>query len=120
MVTDESAVTQTNAHALSEARSADRLGHQQRVVLLKGGGAVVSDDYRILATGLKHGGRHHRQRRAGLEFGFAPNWSVGVEYDHIFLEDRTHTFLTTGAIFRAGALFGTDTSARTSISSPFV
>jgi outer membrane immunogenic protein len=22
---------------------------------------------------------------AGLEFGFAPNWSVGAEYNHIFL-----------------------------------
>ena len=22
---------------------------------------------------------------AGLEFGFAPNWSVGIEYDHLFM-----------------------------------
>ena len=25
---------------------------------------------------------------AGLEYGFAPNWIVGVEYDHIFLDDQ--------------------------------
>ena len=25
---------------------------------------------------------------AGLEYGFAPNWSVGVEYDHIFLDSH--------------------------------
>ena len=29
---------------------------------------------------------------AGLEFGFAPNWSVGVEYNHIFLSDKDVTF----------------------------
>lgn len=26
---------------------------------------------------------------AGLKYAFAPNWSVGVEYNHIFLDDRT-------------------------------
>ena len=25
----------------------------------------------------------------GLEFGFAPNWSVAVEYDHMFMGTRT-------------------------------
>jgi len=25
---------------------------------------------------------------AGIEFGFAPNWSVGFEYDHLFMGDR--------------------------------
>ena len=39
----------------------------------------------------------------GLEYGFAPNWSVGVEYDHLFMQDRTYTFTTP-----AGAFFGTD------------
>ena len=39
----------------------------------------------------------------GLEYGFAPNWSVGIEYDHLFMQDRTYTFTTT-----AGAFFGTD------------
>lgn len=29
---------------------------------------------------------------AGLEFGFAPNWSVGVEYDHIFMDRDTLSF----------------------------
>ena len=28
---------------------------------------------------------------AGLEFGFAPNWSVGVEYDHLFMRTRPTT-----------------------------
>jgi hypothetical protein len=30
----------------------------------------------------------HRWRRP--EYGFAPNWSVGVEYDHLFMQDITH------------------------------
>jgi outer membrane immunogenic protein len=31
---------------------------------------------------------------AGVEFGFAPNWSIGLEYDHLFMgrHDRTFTF----------------------------
>jgi outer membrane immunogenic protein len=32
---------------------------------------------------------------AGVEFGFAPNWSVGVEYDHIFLNGRDLAFTNT-------------------------
>ena len=30
----------------------------------------------------------------GLEYGFAPNWSVGVEYDHMFMQDKTYNFTT--------------------------
>ena len=28
---------------------------------------------------------------AGVEFGFAPNWSVAVEYDHLFMGTRVMT-----------------------------
>ena len=44
----------------------------------------------------------------GLEYGFAPNWSVGVEYDHMFMQDRTYTFTNNGIAGVAGTLFGTD------------
>ena len=40
---------------------------------------------------------------AGLEYAFAPNWSVGVEYDHLFMQDRTYAFTTPG-----GLAFGSD------------
>jgi outer membrane immunogenic protein len=30
----------------------------------------------------------------GFEYGFAPNWSVGVEYDHLFMGDNSVTFPT--------------------------
>jgi hypothetical protein len=49
---------------------------------------------------------------AGLEFGFAPNWSAGIEYNHLFMQDRTHTFVDTTA-----PSLGPTGSARTSISS---
>jgi outer membrane immunogenic protein len=72
---------------------------------VKGGGAVVGDKYdiyaapgAIIASGtLLASARETRWGGtvgAGLEVGFAPNWSVGVEYDHIFLGNRTLTFTT--------------------------
>ena len=39
----------------------------------------------------------------GLEYGFAPNWSAAIEYDHLFMQDRTYTFTTP-----AGVSAGTD------------
>jgi outer membrane immunogenic protein len=32
---------------------------------------------------------------AGFEYGFAPNWSVGVEYDHLFMGNPSITFPAT-------------------------
>jgi outer membrane immunogenic protein len=29
----------------------------------------------------------------GLEYGFSPNWSAGIEYNHLFMQDRTHTIV---------------------------
>ena len=28
----------------------------------------------------------------GFEYGFAPNWSFGVEYDHLFMGDTNNSF----------------------------
>jgi outer membrane immunogenic protein len=82
---------------------------------LKGGAAVVSDNSRVLdptrtfvVATTNDSTRWGATVGAGIEFGFAPNWSVGVEYDHIFLEDRTHTFLNNGVLAPAGVMFGTD------------
>jgi outer membrane immunogenic protein len=33
--------------------------------------------------------------RAGLEFAFAPNWSMGVEFNHILLERDKFGFAAT-------------------------
>ncbi|MBR0756517.1 porin family protein [Bradyrhizobium jicamae] len=35
---------------------------------------------------------------AGLEYAFAPNWSAGIEYNHLFMQDRTVNFTTAGVI----------------------
>ena len=29
---------------------------------------------------------------AGFEYGFTPNWSFGVEYDHLFMGDANNSF----------------------------
>jgi outer membrane immunogenic protein len=38
----------------------------------------------------------------GLEFGFAQNWTAGVEYDHLFMEDQNVNFFTPVGGFFAG------------------
>ncbi len=77
----------------------------------KGGAAVVADRYRVETTvGAVPAATSSDSTRwgatigAGLEFGFTPNWSVGVEYNHLFMQDRLVTF--TGV--PGGAFFGTD------------
>jgi outer membrane immunogenic protein len=71
---------------------------------VKGGGAVVSDKYDIFT---QPGGvllASARETRwggtvgAGLEVGFAPNWSVGVEYNHIFTGSNTRTLNNAAAV----------------------
>jgi outer membrane immunogenic protein len=32
----------------------------------------------------------------GLEYGFAPNWSVGIEYEYLGRVSNSNTFLTPG------------------------
>jgi outer membrane immunogenic protein len=31
----------------------------------------------------------------GWEYGFAPNWSLGIEYDHLFMGHRNNSFTAT-------------------------
>ena len=44
----------------------------------------------------------------GLEYGFAPNWSLGIEYNHLFMQDKTYNFVSNGVTAPPGALVGTD------------
>ncbi len=75
---------------------------------VKGGGAVVGDKYRTYfaatpsvtvdsVSETRWGGAIG----AGLEFSFAPNWSVGVEYDHMFLGSRNLVAYTPGGVYSA-------------------
>jgi len=81
-----------------------QVGYAWNNVLLyvKGGAAVASDKYRVfdIPSGLTivngNETRWGGAVGAGLEFGFAPNWSVGVEYDHLFMGDRDVSFFFVG------------------------
>jgi outer membrane immunogenic protein len=65
---------------------------------IKGGAAVTSNRYRMLATGVGISLASVDDTRwgatvgAGLEYGFAPNWSAGIEYNHLFMQDKTYDF----------------------------
>ena len=79
------------------------------LLYVKGGAAVTSNTYRINTLGGALSATTADDTRwggvvgVGLEYGFAPNWSVAVEYDHLFMQDRSYSFVTP-----AGAAFGTD------------
>ena len=60
---------------------------------VKGGAAVVDDKYDALIPGGGSFASANETRwggtvGAGLEYGFAPNWSIGAEYNHIFLDSH--------------------------------
>jgi outer membrane immunogenic protein len=67
---------------------------------IKGGGAVVGDKYNTMnfATNMlvntANTTRWGATVGAGIEYGFAPNWSVGVEYDHLFMGTKNLNFVT--------------------------
>jgi outer membrane immunogenic protein len=75
------------------------------LLYVKGGAAVTDNRYRTFdAVGALAGTTSDDTRwggvvGVGLEYGFAPNWSVGIEYDHLFMQDRTSTFTTPAGAF---------------------
>ena len=78
---------------------------------VKGGAAVTDDKYTGTITGTGFVFDSVSETRwggavgTGLEFGFAPNWSVGIEYDHLFMGNRNVTF---GVSFAPGFTTRTD------------
>jgi outer membrane immunogenic protein len=80
-----------------------QIGYAWNNVLLyaKGGAAVTDNKYEINALG--GGGllastsntRWGGVVGAGLEYGFAPNWSVAFEYDHMFMDRQNVNFVAT-------------------------
>jgi outer membrane immunogenic protein len=71
------------------------------LLYVKGGGAVVANRYigyssvTGIALDATSDVRWGGTVGAGLEFAFAPNWSVAVEYDHLFMGSRTVDFYST-------------------------
>ena len=75
---------------------------------VKGGAAVTSNRFSILETisGIELASasatRWGGTVGAGFEYGFTPNWSFGVEYNHLFMGDANNSF--TGLRFGPGAV----------------
>jgi outer membrane immunogenic protein len=77
-----------------------QVGYAWNNVLLyvKGGGAVTDNKYSSFFTATNVVFNSASETRwgaaagAGIEFEFAPNWSVGVEYDHLFMGKNNVTF----------------------------
>ena len=87
-----------------------QIGYAWNAALLyvKGGAAVTGNRFDILTTA---GGVNLASADAtrwgaavgvGFEYGFAPNWSVGVEYDHLFMGHANNSFSVVNPIV-AGA-----------------
>jgi outer membrane immunogenic protein len=108
----------TNASSLSAfGLFTGQIGYSWDATLLyvKGGAAVTSNRYRSLvaATGVQATNDVNATRwggtvGVGLEYSFAPNWSLAFEYDHIFMGNNRYTFLNNGVADPPGSLFGTD------------
>jgi outer membrane immunogenic protein len=65
---------------------------------VKGGAAVTGNRFSILSTlnGVELASasstRWGGTVGVGWEWGFAPNWSAGIEYDHLFMGDSNNSF----------------------------
>jgi outer membrane immunogenic protein len=83
---------------------------------VKGGAAVANDKFQgtLTTTGVPFDNANETRWGGtvgtGFEWGFAPNWSVAIEYDHLFMGNRNLNFTSTGALgfAPAGTFFRTD------------
>ena len=77
-----------------------QIGYAWNAALLyfKGGAALTSNRYDILTTlgGVSVASASSTRLGgtvgAGFEYGFAPNWSAGIEYDHLFMGNANNSF----------------------------
>jgi len=90
------------------------------LLYVKGGAAVTDDKYHgvtnAVVLGVPAGTTFDRASETrwggvvgvGLEYGFSPNWSMAVEYDHLFMGNRNITMTSTGTFLPAGTLSRVD------------
>lgn len=77
------------------------------LLYLKGGAAVTSNRLDIvqIATGIDVASASSTRWGAavgiGWEYGFTPNWSVGIEYDHLFMGNSNNSFSTINPVAAA-------------------
>jgi outer membrane immunogenic protein len=86
-----------------------QIGYSWNTVLLyaKGGAAVTGDHYATFAipsgalTAKVSEARWGGTIGGGVEFSFAPDWSVAAEYDHLFMGTRNVNAITPAGVFSA-------------------
>ncbi|WJR76789.1 outer membrane beta-barrel protein [Bradyrhizobium sp. NP1] len=79
-----------------------QLGYAMNEALfyVKGGAAVGSQNFGIYNTALGTGIAYADRTRwggvvgVGFEYGFTPNWTVGIEYDYLWRVNDSNTWLT--------------------------
>jgi outer membrane immunogenic protein len=79
-----------------------QIGYAWNAALLyvRGGAAVTGNRFDVFSTATGVGLATSSSTRwggaigVGFEYGFAPNWSVGVEYDHLFMGNNNITLAT--------------------------
>jgi outer membrane immunogenic protein len=89
-----------------------QIGYAWNNVLLyaKGGAAVTDSKYSDLITATSAVVATGNDTRwggvvgAGLEYGFAPNWSAAVEYDHLFMGNNTNNLTTSAGLFATDSI----------------
>jgi len=68
------------------------------LLYVKGGAAVAGNKFEILDTASGIGLVSASNTRwggtigVGFEYGFAPNWSIGAEYNHLWMGDASNSF----------------------------
>jgi outer membrane immunogenic protein len=75
----------------------------------KGGAAVIENRYALIGpvvTATANDTQWGGVVGVGLEYGFMPNWSVAVEYDHIFLSNENSNFTVAGAFLGTSSFHG--------------
>jgi outer membrane immunogenic protein len=79
------------------------------LLYFKGGAAVTSNRYDVFTTLTGVGLASATSTRwggtvgVGFEYGFSPNWSAGIEYDHLFMGDSNNSFSVANPLL-AGSL----------------
>jgi outer membrane immunogenic protein len=92
------ATNRTNVRAFGLFTGQVGYAWNNALLYVKGGAAVTDDRYehRVVATNAVFDSENQSRWGGvvgvGLEYGFAPNWSAAVEYDHMFMQDQTLNF----------------------------
>src|SRR3977135_3951755 len=98
------AVSRSNVQAFGLFTGQVGYAWNNALLYVKGGAAVTSDRYSGFGTGIGAEVDRAKETRwggtvgVGLEYGFTPNWSVGIEYDHLFMGGRDVTLTATGVL----------------------